>query len=117
MNRVLVYGGRNYSDATTLRGVLTHLATLWDEPYLVINGGARGADSLAKEWALKRGYPCITMDAPWDAMGRAAGSIRNGWMIEYAQPNYAVGFPGGTGTADMTKRLKVAGITTWLPLS
>ena len=116
MNRVLCFGGRNYADAAKVHEVLWFLATAWQAPFVVINGGARGADTLCKEWGLKHGYPTITMDAPWTAMGRSAGSIRNGWMIEFALPNYAVGFPGGTGTADMTKRLKRAGIPVWLPL-
>lgn len=115
--RVLCYGGRTYSDSATVHGALMYLATLWGETYLIINGGARGADSLCRDWGLRRGWPVITMDAPWDAMGRAAGSVRNGWMIEYAAPTYAVGFPGGPGTADMTKRLQRAGIPTWHPVA
>ena len=82
--------------------------------FLIINGGARGADSLCKEWGLRQGWPVITMDAPWQAMGNGAGFVRNGWMVTYAFPTYAVGFPGGPGTRDMTQRLKQAGVMTWL---
>jgi hypothetical protein len=35
-------------------------------------------------------------------------------LAEFA-PAYAVGFPGGRGTADMHARLVKAGVPVWLP--
>ncbi len=111
--RVLCYGGRDYADTATVNAVLSTL----EGPFLIINGGARGADRLCKDWGLAKGWPVITMDAPWNALGKRAGNVRNAWMLEHAMPNYAVAFPGGTGTADMTARVRAAGVTLWEPFA
>jgi hypothetical protein len=115
MQRVLCFGGRDYSDAAFVDACLTQLWNLFGEQFLIINGGARGADTLCKEWGMRKAWPVITMDAPWATGGKGAGFLRNGWMIKYAFPTYAVGFPGGPGTRDMTERLKQAGVTLWNP--
>lgn len=112
--RVLVFGGRDYNADYLVNQTLDTLESRHG-PFLVINGGAKGADALAKRWALSKGRPVITMDAAWGALGNAAGSIRNGWILDYAHPNYAVGFPGGKGTADMARRLSDRNIPTWAP--
>jgi hypothetical protein len=113
MHRVLCFGGREYADAAHVDACLTQLWDLFGAQYLIINGGARGADTLCKEWGLRKAWPVITMDAPWQTGGRGAGFLRNSWMIRYAFPTYAVGFPGGPGTRDMTHRLKQAGVALW----
>jgi hypothetical protein len=118
--RLLVFGGRNFDDWELVFETLDELG-----PYLVIHGGAgrlrktpqasRGADVLAGIWCDQNLVPCIEMRAPWigaDLSGTrgAAGPIRNSWMIEYGKPDFAVGFPGGKGTADMRRRCIEAGI-------
>lgn len=103
--RILVCGGRDYDDQRRVFAVLDALA-----PALVIQGGARGADLHARAWATARGKPCATFDAPWAALGRGAGPIRNGWMLEFGHPDLVVAFPGGKGTADMVSQAQRAGI-------
>lgn len=115
LNKVLCFGGRDFRDAGMVATALADLHQRVGGPFLIINGGARGADTLCKEWGLARGWPVITMDAPWTALGKRAGSVRNGWMIEHAAPHYAVGFPGGPGTRDMATQLQAAGIPSWFP--
>lgn len=55
--RVVVCGGRDYEDRDTLTATLS-----WVHENrgisLVIAGCARGADTLAEEWARARGAPC-----------------------------------------------------------
>ena len=78
---------------------------------VLLEGGARGADRCAREWAKKRKVPVRTFPADWDQHGKAAGSIRNGELCEalctYAD-RLAVTAPGGRGTADMCRRLRAA---------
>ena len=76
---------------------------------MVIEGGARGADRLARLWARARGIHVATVDALWDYYDNGAGPIRNQAMLQL-RPDVVVAFPGGTGTADMVKRAKAAGI-------
>jgi hypothetical protein len=76
---------------------------------MIIHGGASGADRLAGEWAASRGIPVEVHPADWQKYGRAAGPIRNQQMID-RKPDMVVAFPGGRGTADMVRRVRMAGI-------
>lgn len=115
--RVLCFGGRDYRDATVIDRALSQLAAAQSfTQFAVIQGGARGADALCKAWGLKHGHPVLNLDAPWDFYGKKAGSLRNSWMLELCAPTYAVGFPGGPGSADMARQLRAAGVTIWFPV-
>lgn len=58
----------------------------------------------------------LRIDANWDFYDKAAGPVRNQWMIDWAAPTYAVAFPGGNGTRDMAKRCVEAGVLVWRPV-
>lgn len=107
IDRVLVFGGRDYNDEERL---FAELDALEPRPTHLVHGGAPGADRLAGIWGELRGLVVDEVHAEWDVHGRAAGPIRNQHMIDAYHPRRAVGFPGGRGTADMTRRLKAAGI-------
>lgn len=106
-HRVLVCGGRDYHDVRTLTRVLDSLDP---PPTLIIQGGAFGADACASEWAYKRNVLERQFPADWKTHGRAAGPIRNQQMLDDGKPDLVVAFPGGTGTADMVRRAKAAGL-------
>lgn len=105
---VLVTGGRAFNDADLVDRALTAA-----DPGMLIEGGARGADRLCREWAQAHGVQVLTMDALWDHHGRRAGMIRNAAMVEVARRLSAVvvAFPGGDGTADCVRRAVAAGMT------
>ena len=77
---------------------------------LVIAGGARGADTIAAEWAKARDIPCEVYMADWDGLGPKAGPIRNQRMLDEGKPDLVVAFPGGRDTADMMRRARSAGV-------
>jgi hypothetical protein len=78
---------------------------------VVITGGCpTSADNIAIDWAVVHWVKFETYPADWDQHGRAAGPIRNQEMIDAGKPDTALGFPGGRGTADMRRRVLVAGI-------
>lgn len=111
--RVLVCGGRDYCDASTLWGALDTLRR--QSPHdamIVIQGGARGADQMAREWCESRKVPYENYPAEWERYGRAAGPTRNQQMLDKGNPDLVVAFPGGKGTADMIRRAKEAGVRT-----
>lgn len=112
MTIILFTGGRDFNDAARARLVLDGILRSFPHAAFA-QGGARGADKLVREWCKKRGQPCITMDAPWDAHGNSAGPMRNQWMLDYLRPNFVVAFPGGTGTADMVARARQQGINVY----
>lgn len=107
--RVLVCGGRDFADAAMVDRVLNRLHTTYGITVL-IHGAARGADSLAATWAQQHAVECRAFPANWFKYGPAAGPIRNQQMLDEAKPGMFVAFPGGSGTADMTRRALAAGV-------
>lgn len=108
--RVLVCGGRDYSDRDAVWRELNSLNLKYGR-LTVIQGGAGGADKSAREWCLH--VPSVHMinePADWEAHGRAAGPLRNQRMIDEHKPEMVLAFPGGRGTADMVRRAHAAGI-------
>lgn len=103
---VSVSGGRHYTNRRYVNHVLdcihreTAITTL-------IQGGARGVDTLAREWAEAHSVPTITVPADWARHGRAAGPRRNMRILQEFHPDVVVVFPGGVGT-DHMKRNAIA---------
>jgi hypothetical protein len=107
--RVLVCGGRDFRDREYLTRMLNGLPF---KTTIVIHGGARGADTLAGEWAAARGLHCAVVNALWDYAGANAGMLRNVAML-LLQPEYCVAFEGGHGTADMVELCLKNNIIVW----
>lgn len=103
--KLLVCGGRDYDDQMRVDYELDILG-----PHLVIEGGARGADRLARRWAERREVQCRTFAADWAKHGKSAGPIRNLLMLDEGKPDAVLAFPGGRGTADMVRQAERAGI-------
>jgi len=106
--RVLVCGGRDFQNAAWLNRTLDsiHAETPVSE---LMQGGAKGADTLARDWAASKGITRWVCRADWERDGKAAGPIRNQRMLEW-RPDLVIAFPGGRGTADMVRRAKAAGV-------
>ena len=114
-SRILVCGGRDFLDYLKLRDVLDSLINDLEDPsnVVIIQGGAKGADFLAKVYAYCWGWGglmCEEYPADWRKHGKGAGSIRNQQMLDEGRPNLVVAFPGGSGTADMVRRARKAGV-------
>ncbi len=103
--KILVCGGRLFNDMSALIKAL--------QPYKVtaiIHGCAAGADTLGGRYARVRGLPEIRVPPNWEYHNRAAGVIRNKWMLEFCQPDVVVAMPGGKGTKNMIYIAEKAGI-------
>jgi hypothetical protein len=113
--RVLVCGGRDYEDRHAVYRELDQLASVFST-VTVVEGGARGADQLGREWADERRQKWITEKANWVDYGYAAGPIRNEKMLRDHKPDLVLAFPSpvrgleGTGTGDMVQRARDAGV-------
>lgn len=106
--RVLVCGGRDYSDKMALWSVLDAFGP--PEITEIVSGMARGADAFAAEWANRFGFPLHAFPADWTRDGKAAGPIRNQSMLDNGRPDAVIAFPGGKGTDDMVRRANRAGV-------
>lgn len=113
--RLLACGGRNFTDRDFVFEVLDRIHA--KRPIvLVIEGGARGADRMARMWAISRGIQYVTESAQWELYGKSAGHIRNQAMLDLWNPDGVVAFPGGRGTADMVSKAKAAGVVVYKPV-
>jgi len=98
--RICVCGGRDYFNAAKVNEVLDYAYKR--KPFVLISGGATGADTLAIQWARSRKVPCEVYPAQWRLFGRGAGPIRNHQMIGTGI-DVLLAFPGGRGTQHMIK--------------
>ena len=99
---VLVTGGRDYDDRQRVNDTLDDLKVDF-----LIEGGASGADALARSWAEIRGVHFATVPALWSRFGKTAGPIRNAVMVTLIKALQSTGveciviaFPGGSGTSN-----------------
>lgn len=106
MTRVLITGGRYFSDRKLLNDALDAIHA-GDPIVLLIHGDANGADRLAGQWATSNGIAIKAIPAAWEKHGRAAGPIRNTEMLN-EKPDLVVAFPGGRGTEDMVRKAKLS---------
>jgi len=108
-DRVLVTGGRDYGNWQRVTAVLDELYRRHKITHL-IEGEARGADRMAKLWAISRYVELVDMKADWTGHGMSAGSRRNVQMIVRGSPDVVVAFPGDRGTRNMILQTKRFGI-------
>ncbi|MDP2952295.1 MAG: SLOG family protein [Chloroflexota bacterium] len=107
--RLLVCGDRNWTDYDL---ILSAIVDLW--PSTVIEGEARGVDSLAASAAHLLGIAVAPFPANWGLYGRDAGYIRNQQMLDEGKPDMILAFHDdlghSKGTADMVWRAEHAGV-------
>lgn len=108
--RVLVCGDRKWDDYTLIYDTLNKVGRIG----LIIQGGARGADTHAKEWAQYYPKPFLHFPANWKKYGKAAGPIRNTQMLREGKPDLVIAFHDNIkkskGTADMVRQARKASI-------
>lgn len=96
MNRhvVIVTGSRDWADEEAIYRALDDSCAS-----LVIEGGARGADAIARQWAKETGTKNRTFHANWLKYGRRAGPLRNKLMLNAYPDAIVLAFPlDGPGT-------------------
>ena len=98
--RVIICGGRNYDDPKAAFSKLDKVHSVVPITH-VIEGGAKGADRLARIWAIRNNIPYTTVNADWDTYGKRAGYLRNKKMRDEHNPQMVIAMPGGAGTKMM----------------
>ncbi len=123
--RILVCGSRDWTDIDTINKHLCKLIVERGYKYkdvLVITGGASGADELVATLCHNElGIACAVFTAPWQFFAqqdnrRAAGPVRNGWMLRWGRPDAVLAFhpylPKSKGTKHMVDLARKAGVHT-----
>lgn len=115
MSVIVVTGGRDFDDAAFVQRVLD-VVHVRQPISLLLHGGARGADTLAGQWARSKRVDVEVHPARWDDFGRSAGVRRNREMLLRAwdlEVRGLVAFAGGRGTADCVRQARQIGIPVW----
>lgn len=104
--KVLVCGSRFYKDRERVYHVLDAYHAKIGSDMFLIAGGAKGADEIAREWAVSRKVDHMILYAKWHIFGNGAGPIRNRRMAK-KKPRLVLAFhpnlDESIGTADMIK--------------
>ena len=116
MNILIVCGGRGFCDVIFAKNCIEQAVTefgLMKNATVIMSGGARGADTIALEWAYENEWNAMRVPAKWNDMGKSAGMARNMEMLELAVRMHAEGsevivlaLPGGVGTSGMVAYTK-----------
>ena len=109
----IVCGSRNWHDADTIRREIMNLwANFGADSPKIIHGGCRGADLIAERVANEIGFRTEQCRANWTIHGRAAGPIRNAWMLKEFKPRMVIAFAIrlSGGTFDMITKARKAGV-------
>lgn len=111
---VLVTGDRAWSDQERVHNVLA--SVLADGPFVLIEGGAKGADRLAFNVALRLSIDVVTVQADWDTYGRAAGPIRNRRMLDL-KPERVVAFHNDLAASKGTRDCVTEALRRGIPVT
>lgn len=90
--RVLVCGDREWDDIEGVWKVLDRVYEKYGVELLIITGGARGADDIARKWAVTNAIDHVTRYAHWSQEGTSAGPQRNKRMLMEHDPHLVIAF-------------------------
>ena len=77
--KIGVIGSRSFNDYKLLKDTLDqYKGKVW----LIVSGGARGADSLGEKWAKENNVKTLIHRPDWNVHGKAAGFIRNELIVD-----------------------------------
>ncbi|MDR1130525.1 MAG: DUF2493 domain-containing protein [Prevotellaceae bacterium] len=101
--KLAIIGSRKFADYERLRDeVLKNFPVETIEA--VVSGGAKGADTLAVQFAREYNIPLIEFLPEWESLGRTAGYERNTLIINEADCVIAFPMKGSCGTWDSVRK-------------
>lgn len=112
---LLVCGGRDYFNKDRIHRILERF-NKEKGISLLVQGGCKGVDLIAKNWATTNGIHTAQIDALWDwyreqGNVHVAGYERNKAMA-LLNIDYCIGIEGGKGTEMMCKLMRDKGVKT-----
>lgn len=97
--RILITGSRYWTDYSAVEAaILSYIQHLRPEAVTIVHGGAPGADTCASQVARKYGLREEVHPAEWEKHGKAAGPIRNRYMVSLGA-DVCLAFPLGRSLA------------------
>ena len=77
--KLAIIGSRDFNDFDLLENYVVPTS-----PKLIISGGAKGADTLAEQYAEKHHVELLIFKPDWKQFGRGAGVVRNRQIVDAA---------------------------------
>jgi GDP-D-mannose dehydratase len=105
MYKVLICGSRDWDSFESILEQIMLLYQKYGDDFVVIEGEAKGADSIARTCAEKFDIEVEKYPANWDKYGRAAGPVRNKQMLVEGQPDLVLAFSKNLSTSKGTKNM------------
>ena len=108
---ICICGSREFKDKDFVYSKINKFISTLNEEFVIIEGGATGADEIARQYCEENNIVHKTFPADWDTFGKAAGPIRNKYMAEIC--NYVLAFKlknkKNKGTNNMISEAKKLG--------
>lgn len=103
--RIGIVGSRTFNDLQLVRNTIDPEGII-----LVVSGGAKGADSLAEQFAAENNIPTLVFKPEWKKYGYTAGFIRNTTIVENSDHIYAFWDGSSRGTMDTVNKARAQGV-------
>lgn len=109
-----IVGSRTFGDYELLKETLAPFLHYYKIKFLpldcfvIISGGARGADSLAERYIKDYGLECFIFRPDWNKHGKAAGYIRNQQIVDESDVIVAFWDGESKGTKDTIDKARRA---------
>lgn len=104
--RFAIVGCRDYTNERFIFSILERMLHQGD---VVISGGAKGVDTLAKLYAIRYNHQFVEYKANWEKYGSKAGPIRNEKIVEDCNEVIAFWDSKSRGTKNTLKLAREAG--------
>ena len=92
--RVMVMGGRHFTETTFVAGILDRIHQRYPVTTLVLTDAATGVAAIARIWAVENEVPVESFLIDWKTYGKTAGRICCRQMLS-SEPDLVVIYPGG----------------------
>lgn len=101
-----IVGSRDWTNWDQFQTILKDYIKQHGTPIKIVTGDARGVDSMACRWAIKRGISYTVWVANWKQYGRRAGILRNTDIIKTATHVLAFHRNNSPGTRDSIEKAR-----------
>lgn len=113
--KLAVVGGRDFKDWSLLEDKLNKLLDFYPHAkFVIVSGGAIGADSLAETYANTYFLEVKVFKPDYDKYGKAAPFVRNGEIVDHSNAVLAFWDGKSKGTLDTISKANKKGIPVWI---
>jgi hypothetical protein len=100
--KLAIVGSRTFTDYELMEAAVMDFQQRYREPVdAIVSGGAKGADTLARRYALSYDLELREFPAQWDKYGKSAGFRRNKFIVDDADALLAFYGPEGESNGTM----------------